>query len=327
MLARGLIISQLVELSLYVGLWWLGLGVVSAWVLAGAAFGTWLVVRFVFIGITFGISRVYRSEAPPEGRVGILGALWLWIRETAATVALYGLLHPIERLLRPALPISRDGRDGNRDGDGGTAVVMLHGFFCNGGFFWWMRRALKRAGVSHLYTLNMEPPFGSITGFARQASAYIEQVRRTTGCDRVILITHSMGGLVARRMRELNLSQDAMAGLITLGTPHHGTRHADILAGITTRQMRFYLPVEKETPSNPWLDRLNADEFEPLPYPVTSLYSYQDNIIAPQSSSVLGMAENLPLPGVGHLEMAFSRRVVDPVVERVVAWRDEANER
>ena len=199
-------------------------------------------------------------------------------------------------------------------------VVMLHGFFCNAGFFWWLRRAIRRAGVSHVYTLNMEPPFGSITQFARQASARIEAVRRATGCRRVIVVGHSMGGLVARRMRELNLSQDAMAGLITLGTPHHGTWHARILASITTRQMRLSLPVDKETPANPWLDRLNAYESEPLPYPVTSVYSYQDNIIAPQSSAVLGMAENVPIKGVGHLEMAFSRRVADVVVRRVAAW-------
>ncbi len=325
MLARGLIVSQLVELALYAALWWFGLGGAAAWTVAGAAVATWLLARWLFIGLTFFIAWRYRSEAPPEGRVGVIGALALWLRETAATALLYGWLQPMERLLRPALAVARDGETSVEntalDERERVAVLLLHGFFCNGGFFWWLRRALARAGIDNVYTLNMEPPFGSITGFSRQASARIEAIRTATGCRRVIVVAHSMGGLVARRMRELNLSQDAMAGLITLGTPHHGTWHARILASVVTRQMRLSLPVEKETPSNPWLDRLNADEFEPLPYPVTSVYSYQDNIVAPQDSAVLGMAENVPLRGVGHLELAFSKRVVDAVVARVLEWR------
>ncbi len=325
MLARGLIISQLVELALYGTLWWLVLGDASAWTIVGATLGTWLAMRWLFMGLTFFIAWIYRSQAPVEGRVGVIGLLALWLRETMAAVLLYGWLQPVERFLRPALPAeSPCGASGSADPADEherAAVLLLHGFFCNGGFFWRMRRALVRAGVDHVYTLNMEPPFGSITGFSRQASARIEAIRTATGCRKVIIVAHSMGGLVARRMRELNLSQDAVAGLITLGTPHHGTWHARILASVVTRQMRLNLPVEKETPSNPWLDRLNADEFDPLPYPVTSIYSYQDNIIAPQDSAALGMAENLPMKGVGHLEMAFSRRVVEAVVTRVLEWR------
>jgi hypothetical protein len=44
-----------------------------------------------------------------------------------------------------------------------------------------------------------------------------------------------------------------------------------------------------------------------------ALFSYYDNYIAPQESSMLPWARNAPLPALGHVEMYFSRRVAAQV--------------
>jgi hypothetical protein len=46
-----------------------------------------------------------------------------------------------------------------------------------------------------------------------------------------------------------------------------------------------------------------------LPVPMTSIYSCHDNFVAPQDSSVLAGAKNVPLTGIGHLSLLFSERV------------------
>jgi hypothetical protein len=88
-----------------------------------------------------------------------------------------------------------------------------------------------------------------------------------------------------------------VAKLITLGTPHHGTVTARLAAGRNGKQM---------VPGNAWLEQLNGTA---LGVPAVSVFSYQDNIVAPQDSSVLAGAKNVSVSGMGHISMPFSRRV------------------
>jgi pimeloyl-ACP methyl ester carboxylesterase len=109
-----------------------------------------------------------------------------------------------------------------------------------------------------------------------------------------------MGGLVSRAyLRRHGAAR--VAKLVTLGSPHHGSRLAVLGLGENGRQM---------IPGSAWLAGLNAPGAVPLPETV-SLYSCQDNYVMPQDSSVLDGARVVPLAGIGHLEMAFS-----PEIER-----------
>jgi hypothetical protein len=98
-----------------------------------------------------------------------------------------------------------------------------------------------------------------------------------------------------------------VAKLITLGTPHHGAVTARLGAGENARQM---------VPGNAWLQRLNE---EALALPVVSVFSYQDNVVSPQESSILAGAKIVPLSGMGHVSMPFSRRVREVALEEVLA--------
>lgn len=50
----------------------------------------------------------------------------------------------------------------------------------------------------------------------------IDSAKRLTGQSRVILVAHSMGGLVSRDYLESDLYLDDVRDLLTFGTPHHG---------------------------------------------------------------------------------------------------------
>jgi triacylglycerol esterase/lipase EstA (alpha/beta hydrolase family) len=97
---------------------------------------------------------------------------------------------------------------------------------------------------------------------------------------------------------------------VTLGTPHHGTALAPFGYGRNAREMRV---------TSEWLGALRAFEEGAYTVPVTSVFTHHDNMVAPQISSELAGATNVPLGGLGHMSLLFSSRVTTVVAERLDA--------
>lgn len=228
----------------------------------------------------------------PGDRVPVLGAAALartMSRELWATAKLYFFYHAFERMM------SR--REPRRVVAGERPLLLVHGFFANAGFWYRMKPALQAAGWHNVFSMNLEPPFASIDDYVLQLQERIEYVCRRSASDSVVIVAHSMGGLVARACAQR--VPQRVRRMICLGTPHHGTVLALLVPWENTRQMR---------PGSAWLQRLNLQAVDDATcgVPVTNIYSEHDNIIIPQRSAALRAAENLPLEGVGHLDMAFS---------------------
>lgn len=169
-------------------------------------------------------------------------------------------------------------------------VILVHGVLVNDGVWFSFRRRLAGLGIGPIYTANLLPPYAGIDHFARQLSARIEAVCAATGAERVALVCHSMGGLVARAyLRQTGAKR--VECVVTIGTPHHGSVLAWMWVGRALAQMR---------PGNPWLAELNSQETKPFPVPLTSIWSRHDSMVAPQASSELAFADNVALVGVGH---------------------------
>jgi len=118
-----------------------------------------------------------------------------------------------------------------------------------------------------------------------------------------------MGGLVCRAYLRAH-GAARVACLVTIAAPHHGTEIARLGFGKCAREM---------TPGTHWLAELAAWESRSESPPAVALFSYYDNYIAPQESSMLPWARNAPLPTLGHVEMYFSRRVAARVCEALKA--------
>jgi triacylglycerol lipase len=76
---------------------------------------------------------------------------------------------------------------------------------------------------------------GSVTLRARQLAKKVKEVLDRTKAPQVDIIAHSMGGLDARKMIVDEGMADKVRVLTTIGTPHHGTSSADLLATIGGR--------------------------------------------------------------------------------------------
>jgi len=300
MLARALRRVLLLELLIYLVL---GCGLVGLagwdWVGAGLAlFAFALLLRALGIATTFAIAARHSSPVPPEHRLNLVGHLKLYFAELGAYVLIYNLYQPFEDLLegadkaRPVTP-------------GRLPVLLLHGYVCNRSFMLPLARYLRAHGIS-AYSHNLEPVYTGIDSYADALARRIDEIRAAAGTEKLVIVAHSMGGLVARAYLRTHGVRH-VAKLITLGTPHHGTVFARLGAGENGRQM---------IPGSAWLRRLNADA---LTLPVVSLFSCQDNIVVPQESAVLAGAKIVRLSGMGHVSMPFSRRIREVCVEEILA--------
>jgi len=194
-------------------------------------------------------------------------------------------------------------RERHDDRAGSNPVLLLHGVLCNRAVWSYLRRRLLAAGFAPVVAINLEPTLGSIDVQAVSALRTLDALQKTCNSRPVIVITHSMGGLVARAaMRTLTPAQirEYFAALITIATPHHGSELARLLPGTAPKQM---------VPGSSWLVALNQAQQGVTPVPVISIYSHDDNLVAPRISMRLPGAEALALPGLGHFAMLTSARV------------------
>lgn len=260
-------------------------GLVPLLMLAGRAF---------IIGVTFLFARAYAVPPLAGCRIGAGQGLVMFVRELSAFFLLFTVIMPFERFFMGADRVGPGW-------EGRLPVLLVHGYQCNRGYWLWLRGRLARAGWQ-VATISLDPVFNDIDGYVEPVSRRIEEVCAASGAAQVILVGHSMGGLVSRAYLRRH-GRARVAKLVTLGSPHHGSQLARLGLGENGRQM---------VPGSAWLAAINAPGAVPLPETV-SIYSCQDNYVMPQDSSRLEGAKMISLAGIGHLEMAFS-----PEIERLL---------
>ncbi len=189
-------------------------------------------------------------------------------------------------------------------------VLLVHGYGCNSGYWAWLVPLLDAARISHA-GVDLEPVGGDIDDFAALVEQRVRELCAATGAPRVVLVGHSMGGLVARAWMR-RYGTDRVARVVTLGSPHHGTALARFGPGINAVQMRM---------DSPWLRALADAETAGVRALVTSIYTHQDNIVSPQTTSELPGARNVAFGGVGHVALGRNPRVLAAVMQELEALR------
>lgn len=283
---------------------WIGFGVAESLRVSGlwSVVGALVVVLGTQLGVTalsFGVAMPFRHAGEAGVRLGLWPAARLFLREYVVLTALYVLFHPFEKwFVRRPQSVAAQVK---------LPVILIHGIYCNAASWWWMRRKLAANVPNPIYTLDVEPPWGSIDDFARQLARFIDQVCAENGAQQVVLVGHSMGGMVSRACLTLPGMAPRVTKLVTIGSPHHGSRHANLALGADGRELRL----ESE-----WMTRLNANPASTAA-PIVAIYTRHDNFVAPQESCLLPAARMVPLDGVGHLSMLFSAEVARVVTREI----------
>ncbi|MET4661976.1 pimeloyl-ACP methyl ester carboxylesterase [Streptomyces sp. PvP037] len=189
-------------------------------------------------------------------------------------------------------------------------VVLLHGFIDNRSVFVLLRRSLAQHGRQQIESLNYSPLTCDIRIAAELLGRHIEQVCERTGSRQVDVVGHSLGGLIARYYVQRLGGDTRVRTLVTLGTPHSGTRVAPLAnAHPIVRQMR---------PGSPVLEELA----QPAPGCRThfvAFWSDLDHIMDPLESACIEHPDlttaNVRVSGVGHLALPVHPAVATGIRE------------
>jgi len=251
----------------------------------------------------FALAWGFRAPRPEHARIGRMHTVRLIWREfrtiagSAPRMMLYRWLVPEPAPAPAALP-----------------VLLLHGVLCNAGVWTRMKRHLDAEDLGPVYALSYGPPLASIESFADQTAARIDAILAATGARQVVLVAHSMGGLVARSYLRRH-GGGRVARVVTIGTPHAGSVHSWLFPGVSLSQMH---------PGNPWLRELaRPADHAPMP-PMVSVWSWHDSMVAPQISSRIADGDNLELTGVGHNALLSDPEVFARVAEQIRIARTAA---
>lgn len=184
-------------------------------------------------------------------------------------------------------------------------VLLLHGFVDNRSAFAVLRRSLVRHGWSQVQALNYSPLIGDIRTAAELLGRHIEEICEQSGRRRVDIVGHSLGGLIARYYVQCLGGDQRIRTLVTLGTPHAGTRAVPALAPHPIiRQMR---------PGSEVLAEL-AQPARGCRTRFVAFWSDLDQLMIPVEAARLAhpdlLTENVKVSGVGHLALPVHGTVV-----------------
>lgn len=210
--------------------------------------------------------------------------------------------------LRLGLISQRGGEDCIPPGEETTGgrVLFIPGVGATGAHFLELREALSEAGVRHFETFEYASHRAPGT-LAEELGLRLQADERS---DPLVIIGHSLGGVLATAALQNGPLPPAVAGLVTLGSPLHGNWRSRFAPWASLRELR---------PDSAFMTRLAAtrDRLRPLLDHTLSVAATRDQLVQPAQSALLDGAQQVELDGVAHAGLMFDRRVHRAVVELV----------
>lgn len=184
-------------------------------------------------------------------------------------------------------------------------VVVVHGYMQNRVSFIAISRSLRERGLGPVYGFNY-PWYRSVAYNSALLEAFVEQLCAHTKQEQVILVCHSMGGLIAVHYILHRAGKERVLRCVTIASPHLGVLYRGPVIGAPSRDLRKG-------------SELVSSIQGALPVPVLSIASTHDNVVYPAAQSSLEArgGTDFVVDGPGHLSILFDRRVLDRVADFV----------
>jgi len=197
--------------------------------------------------------------------------------------------------------------------DKSSPVLFVHGLYQTPGGWVAFRQWFRRAGVGNLYAMGYDSLRSDLPPIAEKLKALMREVLAEHPQGKLFLVGHSMGGLVIR----LALAPEAdgtsgefagrIAGVVTLGTPHHGSKLVTMGFGRTARDLLW---------NSDSIRRLNKSAV-PTGFPFLSLYTEFDNMVLPPDAARIPAHapwREEPVGVCSHMGLIFSPSVAGRVL-------------
>ncbi len=186
----------------------------------------------------------------------------------------------------------------------GTPVLLVHGLFHNASAWWLMRRRLRAHGFTNIHTYQYNTFSGDFLSGVEGLRRKMDSLLHGHPEGKVLLVGHSLGGLVCRVAVGHPVYWDRIAGIVTLGTPHGGSD----LARFGTNSMARGLIPGHEIPKI--ADKMVDAKCRKLAiYNLADDYVFPLNTLSPQRP---GWEEKECSP-MGHVWMLYSKEIANMV--------------
>lgn len=197
--------------------------------------------------------------------------------------------------------------------ESGRPILLIHGYLHNKSAWVYIRQHLRNEKIGPVFAINLGFPFHDILTYAEKVKKKCEEIEKISGRSDIILIGHSMGGLVASTYA-LKAPEQKKIDIITIGSPLLGTCFGFLSFGPNVWQMRYKGSFVK----NLQKDILNQDRIR-----FFHLASQTDQIVIPQSSAIIEGKnhKNVVFSNLGHISLLFSPKVAKEVSSCLNEWK------
>lgn len=187
-------------------------------------------------------------------------------------------------------------------------VIFIHGLYHNASAWVFFRLWMKRAGFTDLHAFQYGSLGSSFDGLLERLDAFVKELLNQRGTKSVILICHSLGGLLGRAYLNRAPKDFKISALVTLGTPYQGSKLAVLGVGRLAQSLAF---------RGPLVQGIESQTVESTDIPRLAFYSPLDNMVLPNEAlrtSAPGWVF-FETKGMSHVAMLFSKDLADRTAE------------
>ena len=192
-------------------------------------------------------------------------------------------------------------------------IILVHGYMMRGLVMYPIKRRLNKDGYKNVYLFTYSPPWLNIDDFSLQLKDKIEFVKKERGVEKVDLICHSMGGLVALNYINKHDGVKNIDRLIALGTPFGGSKLWSFSIGKCGKEMR---------PGSEFLKKISMPQ---AGIRATAIYTTFDEMVIPYEYSKLEWADNIEMNYIGHVGLLFDSKAYKIIREALKTSQSSQN--
>ena len=179
----------------------------------------------------------------------------------------------------------------------GLPVILVHGYAVNRLSLSVISWYLRRKGYPWVWSINHPVLKDDLMAFAESLDKKIRWYCHYTQHKEVLVVTHSMGGIVS--MLAHTKFQTPIAKLVSLGTPWKGTQMQALGLGKHVKQM---------SPTHMIMRNL-----ENPPFPHLAIWSKMDWIVLPTENAIKEELNHYAVDQVGHFGMLINHHCIQKI--------------